>query len=231
VDEYPSRLEIIDTLLRRDVAVYPDDLIEQHSANLLPRAIAAREAGALSAGGAALFRTRARELISSGALDQVAGTHMATQAADLLYYPVDDGLAGDISRWLSALSRPGPDTEGQLRINFEAYMYVVAIKGRTPLAWDLLCRTLPGLRTAVLAGRLVNPAYDLLDARLPPNGWNSWDFNRRILIGLRDLRRWTGADGAVVANLGLLDEDIEFVLDDRKSKKRDKGGSIFWPFN
>jgi hypothetical protein len=86
------------------------------------------------------------------------------------------------------------------------------------------------LDSAVLA--VLNPAYELLDIQLPPNGWSSWDFDRRLLIGLRDLRRWTGVESAVVAQLALSDDDLEFVLDDRRSKKRDKGGrSIFWPWS
>ena len=230
VEEEASRSEIIDVALSRDQAVYPDHLINQHAAELVLRAIAAREVGALSNAATTVFRTRARELVSSGALDRVAGAYMAAKAADLLHYPVDEELAGDIPRWLSALDRPGPSADGQLLAGFEAYMYVVAIKGRTPAAWELIRRTLPGLRSAVLAGSLANSTHDLLDARLPPNGWNSWDFDKRILIGLRDLRRWTGADSAVVEQLCLPEEDMEFVLDDRKNKKRDKGGSIFWPF-
>jgi hypothetical protein len=213
-----------------DRLIYPDHLINKHAAELLQGAFAAGEAGALSDTATAAFRDRARELISSGALDRVAGAYMAAKSADLLHYPVDEGLAEDIPRWLSALDRAGPSADGQLLTSFEAYMYVVAIKGGTPAAWELIRRTLPGLRSAVLAGSLANSTHDLLDARLPPNGWNSWDLNKRILLGLRDLRRRTGVDSAVVEQLRLPEEDIEFILDERKSKKSSKGGSIFWPF-
>jgi hypothetical protein len=136
-----------------------------------------------------------------------------------------------VPRWLSAIERPGPEAEGQLRTNFEAYMCVVAVKSGIPSAWDLLRRTLPGLLSIVLAGGLPNAAHELLEVHLPPNGWNSWDFNRRLLIGPRDLRRSTGVDTAVVAQQALSADDLEFVLDERK-KKRDKGGgSIFWPWS
>jgi hypothetical protein len=150
--EYSRRGEIIAALLRRDVAAYPDNLIRQHAGELLLRAIVVRSQGSLSHRGAAVFRARARELISSGALDPIAGSAMAAQAADLLHYPIDDELTDDVPRWLSALERPGPEAEGQLRINLEAYMCVVAIKSRTSSAWDLLRRTLPRLRSVVLAG-------------------------------------------------------------------------------
>jgi hypothetical protein len=231
VGEDSRRGKIVAALLQRDVAAYPDGLIRQHAGELLVRAIVVRSEGALSLSGEAVFRGRARELISSGALDPIAGSAMAAQAADLLHYPIDDELANDVPRWLSALERAGPEAEGQLRTNFEAYMCVVAIKSRTPSAWDLLPRALPRLRSVVLAGGLVNPAYKLLDAQLPPHGWNSWDFNRRLLIGLRDLRRRTGVDSAVVAQLALSDDDLEFVLDYRRSKRDKGGGSIFWPWS
>jgi len=191
--------------------------------------MAARSDSTLSQGAATVLRTRAREIISSGALDTVAGSAMAAQAVDLLDYPIDQELAGDVPRWLSVLERPGLDAEGQSRVNFEAYMYVVAIKSRTLAAWDLLRRTLSGLRSVVLAGGLINPAHELLDLNLPSDTWNSWDFHRRILISLRELRRRTGVDSAVVARLGLSEDDFEFVLDEPK-KKRDRGISSFWPW-
>jgi hypothetical protein len=232
IEEASRRAEIVDALLRRDLTVYPDILIREHAGDLVFRAIAARVQRTLTNGWAAIFGNRARELISSGALDQVAGSQMAAQAAELLHYPVDGELSNDIYRWLSALERPGPEADGQLRTNFEAYMCIVATKSRTPSAWDLLHRTLPSLRSVVLAGGLINPAYELLDLHLPPNGWNSWDFDKRILIALRNLRRWTGVDNAVVAHLALSEDDLEFVLENWKSKKREKAGkSIFWPWD
>ena len=231
VEDDSKRLEIIDTVLQRDIAAYPDFLVQQHAEDLLLRAMTARYAGTLSHGATTVLRTRARELISFGALNSVAGSAMAAQVADLLKYPVDGEIKSDVHKWLSALERPGPDAEGQARVNFEAYMCIVAIKSGAPAAWDLLRWTLPGLRSVVLAGGLLNPAYELLDLQLPANGWNSWDFHERILIGLKDLRRRSGVDNSVVAQLALSDDDFEFVLDDRKPKKRDRGGSIFWPWS
>jgi GTPase-associated protein 1, N-terminal domain type 1 len=231
VEEDSKRTEIVDVVLRRDIAAYPDALVRQHAGDLLLRAISARSGGTLSHGATTVLRTRAREFISFGALNSVAGSAMAAQVSDLLNYPVDDEMASDVERWLSVLERLGPDAEGQSRVNFEAYMCVVAIKSGIPAAWDLLRWTLSGLRSIVLAGGLLNPAYELLDLQLPANGWSSWDFHKRILIGLRELRRRTGVDNSVVAQLALSDEDSEFVLDDRKGKKRDRGGSIFWPWS
>ena len=232
IEEASKRTEIVDALLRRELSAYPDALVRQHAGDLVSRAIAARVQRRLANGWAAIFGNRARELISSGALDQVGGSQMAAQAPELLHYPVDGELTNDIFRWLSALERPGPEADGELRTDFEAYMCIVATKSRTPSAWNLPRQTLPGLRSIVLAGRLMNRAYQPLDLYLPPYGWNSWDFDERILIALRDLRRWTNVDNAVVASLVLSDDELEFVLDRLKSKKRDKGDKpIFWPWD
>ncbi len=230
VDENPATGKIITALLQRDVAAYPDKLIREHAGELLFRAIAVRCQGTLSHGGATIFRSKARELISSGALKAIGGAAMAAQAADLLRYPIDGEMTNDVLPWLSALERPGPEADGHLRTNFEAYMCVVAMKSSTPSAWNLLHRTLPSLRAAVLKGSVSNPAYELLDVQLPPDGWNSWDIHRRLLIGLRDLYRRTGVDRAVVAQLALTEDDFEYIFDDRKNKKREKKGSIFWPW-
>lgn len=221
------RTKILEAVVRRDILEYPDALVQRHAGELLLLAMTARSEGALSHGATAVLRRRAREFISAGALDAIAGTEMAAQAVDLLNYPVDQELSGDVQKWLSVLERPGMAAKGQYRVNLEAYMYVVAIKSRISQAWDLLKRTLPGLRSVVLAGGLVNPAYELLDVQLPPDGWNSWDFHKRILIGLRELARHTGAGYPVVSGLGLSDDDVNFILDRRK-RKNDKGGSLFW---
>ena len=231
VGEDSKRTEIVDAVLRRDIAAYPDALVRQQAADLLLRAITARSDGTLSHGAMTVLRTRAKEFISLGALNSIAGSRMAAQAADLLNYPVGDEMANDVPRWLAVLERPGSNAEGQPRVNFEAYMCVVAIKSGTATAWDLLRWTLSGLRSVVLAGRLLNPAYELLELQLPSNGWNSWDLHKRILIGLKELRRRTGVNNAVVAQLGLPDEDLEFVLDERKVKKQDRDRSIFWPWS
>ena len=229
VQEESCRTTILKTILRRDIVAYPAVLLQKHSDELLLLAIAARSEGVLSHGASSVLRSRARDFISAGALDAIAGSAMAAQCVDVLNYPVDDELVHDVPRWLSVLERPGIDAEGQPRINFEAYMCVVSIKSETRAAWDLLSRTLSGLRAVILAGGLVNPAYELLDLQLPPDGWNSWDFHKRILIGLRELRRRTGVEHSVVAQLGLSEDDLGFVFDERK-KKRDRSGSIFWPW-
>jgi len=231
VEEDSKRMEILDTILRRDIAAYPDALVRHYAEDLLLRAISARSAGTLSHGAMTILRTRAREFISFGALNSVAGSAMAAQAADLLNYPVGDEMASDVTTWLAVLKRPGPDAEGRSRVNFEAYMFVVAIRSSTSAAWDLLSHIFSGLRSIVLAGDLLNPAYELLERYLPNNGWNSWDFDRRMLIGLRELRRRTNADNIVAARFALTDEDLEFVFDSRKNKKRDKGAPIFWPWS
>ena len=182
--------------------------MQQNPAELLFRAIAARSRGALSQGATTIMRTRARELISSGALDSIAGTAMAAQTADLLNFPVDNEIANDVPRWLSVLERPGPNAEGQAQTNLDAYMCIVAIKSEVVTAWKLLGRTISGLRSAVLAGELLHPAHQLLDRYLPSNDGNSWDLDKRIRIGLRQLRHSTGADEAMVAPLQLSDEDL-----------------------
>ena len=218
---HSERTLILDALLQRDSVVYPDALLQHHAGELLLRAIAARSRGTLSNGATTILRTRTEELISFGALASIAGSAMAAQAADLLNFPIDDGMASDVRTWLSVLERPGSDAEGQARINFEAYMCIIAIRSELPAAWDLLSRTISGLRAAVLTEKLLNPAYDLLERQLPPNGWNSWDLDKRILIGLRQLRRRTGADEPIVARLHLSDEDLEFVFDDAPRKSSD----------
>jgi hypothetical protein len=213
-----------------EIAAYPDTIVQEHGAKLLLLAIVARSEATLSHGATAVLRARARDIISAGGLDAICGSAMAAHAVDLLNYPVGQDLSDDVPRWLSVLDRPGISADGQSRVNFEAYMYVIAIKSRKLAAWNLLRHTLSGLRSIVLAGGLVNPAYELLNAPLPPDGWNSWDFHKRILIGLRELRRCTSVGQAVVAQLGLPDDDLEFVLEDRK-KKRDRVGSIFCPWS
>lgn len=227
VEQQPYSTRILDTLLRRDIAQYPDALVEKHANQLLVLAITARSDGVLSHGASTFIRNQARRIISKSALIDIAGSSMAAQAADLLNYPVDRELADDVPKWLSALERCGPDAEGQALVNFEAYMLVVATRSQTSAGWELLKQTLSRVRSVVLAGGLVNPAYELLNSQLPHDGWNSWDLHKRILIALRDLRRFTRVDRAEVMQLDLADDDLSFVLDERKSK-REKGGFSSW---
>lgn len=221
---------IIDALIRRDTVTYPDSLLQDYADEFLRRSMAARCEGHLSHTAAALMRARARDLLTWGALDLVAGSDMAALAADLLNYPMDSEITGDVQRWLAVLERSGPRAEGQSRVNLEAYLFIVATRSTDPAAWELLRRTFSGVRAVAMAGGLINPAYELLEKHLPPDGWNSWDFNRRMLIGLRALRRRTAASRGTVATLDLSDDDLDFVTEERKSKKKDKGGSLFWPW-
>jgi hypothetical protein len=230
VDDAHSRAIIFDALLRRDTVALPDILIRGYAGEFLSRAIVARYEGHLSHGASALLRARSRDLLSSGALDSIAGSAMAALVVDLLNYPIDREIADDVPRWLAALERSGPNADGQSRVNLEAYLFIVATKSADPTAWDLLRRTFTGVRAVAMAGGLINPAYELLERHLPPNGWNSWDFNRRMLIGLKDLRRRTGASRDTVSKLDLSDNDLDFVVEEQKGKKKDKGGSPFWPW-
>jgi hypothetical protein len=230
VEEAGARGVIMDALLRRDAIEYPGNLVRTHASEFFSRAMTARREGYLSYGATALVRGRARDLLSLGVLDSVAGSALAAEAADLLNYPVEGETTDDVQRWLATLQRPGANAEGQSRVNLEAYLFIVAVRSSDPVAWELLRLTVSHVRAVALAGGLINPAYDLLERHLPSNGWNSWDFNKRMLIGLRELRRRTAASRSTVARLELSEDDLDFVADERKSKKKDKGGSLFWPW-
>jgi hypothetical protein len=228
-----QRLMLLKELLGRVAGSVPEDILQHEASMLLTSALQARLAGTLHDSWTIVFRDRASDLLSAGALEGIAGFRSAAEAAALLDYPLAGDIADVTLRWIASLKRPGEPAEGILRTEFEAYACVLVFRSKLPEAWELLAKTLSDLRLIVLSGELPPHACKLLEAELPSMGGDSWDLNKRILTGVRELYRTTGTGVDVIASFGLPDEDLAFIFDDRKKKKPDRASilSLFWPWD
>lgn len=135
-------------------------------------------------------------------------------------------LAGSSEHWAARWNSLRRDVPEQGVLDIESDLLVHAIDEASQASWSLIEAVLPELRGTINARPLNGTAREILDRSLPSIGYDNWDLNRRILLGLHALQKRTIVNRSMLSRAGLADVEMDFVFVGPREPKRRTG--LFW---